>query len=149
MDKPTPTFWRILDTDYLSTFCATTIGTLWGIFLLFKIFNWSFRDEQFYLILAGAVTLVALGLVLWRFLRIRQIFEGGQEVRGKVVKSSFYRDRGQVVVEYGIKKDKLRSVNHLHTNRRTRKIKEGDWVVLLVNPDRPKDTAVKEAYLDS
>lgn len=149
MDKPLPSFWRVIDTDYLCTFSGTTLGTLWGIFLLFKIFNWTFRDEQFYLMLAAGLSVVAAGLILWRYLRIRRIFETGQETRAKVLKSSFYRDRGKVVVEYGLKKDKIRSVSHLHTNRRTRAIQEGSWVVLLIEPNNQKNTAIKEAYLDS
>jgi len=52
------------------------------------------------------------------------------------------------VVEYGQKKEKVRAVSHLHTNRRTRKIQPGDWVTLLYDPERPRSTVIREAYLD-
>lgn len=148
MEKPSPTLWRVLDTDYLSTFSATSIGTVWGILVLFKIFRWTFRDETFYLLFAAGVSVLALGVILWRFLHIRHLFEVGQEVRARVVSASFYRDRGRVVVEYGQKKEKTRAVSHLHTNRRTRKLQPGDWVTLLYDPKRPRSTVIREAYLD-
>ena len=150
MDKPTPTFWRIVDTDYLATFSFVSIVTVWGLFILFKILNWNLRDEMFYVIFSGGVTVVGLAIIAWRVLDVRRIFAVGEEVRANVLKSDFFRDRGQVVVEYNPRgeKDKRRATCHLHTNRRTRAIKPGDWVTLLVNPDKPKQTVIKNAYLD-
>ncbi len=150
MEKPTPTFWRILDTDYIATFSFVSLVTVWVLYVLFKILSWNFRDERFYLIFSAGVTAAALGLIAWRFFSVRRIFQQGEEVRARVTKSDFYRDRGQVVVEFTLRgeKDKRRSVSHLHTNRRTKAIKPGDWVTLLVNPARPRQTAIKNAYLD-
>ncbi|MBI4928515.1 MAG: hypothetical protein HY835_12165 [Anaerolineae bacterium] len=148
--QTTPSFWRILDTDYIATFCAVAIVTLWGLYIVFKILSWNFRDEQFYLMFGAGITLVSLILIVYRFFILRRLFQVGQPARGKVLKSSFYRDRGRVVVEYSIKgeKDKRRSTTHLHTNRRTRAIHEGDWVTLVVDPASPGKTVIREAYLD-
>jgi hypothetical protein len=108
------------------------------------------RDERFYLILTASVSLVGGVVIAWRYFNLRRMFQVGQEARGKVLKSSFYRDRGRVIVEYAVKgeKEKLRAVNHLHTTRRTKAIKDGDWVTVLVDPEKPKKIVVKNAYLD-
>jgi hypothetical protein len=150
MEKTTPTFWRILDTDYISTFSWVSVATVWGLLIIFKLLSWNFRDETFYLIFSGVVTLIAGVLILWRQIAVRRIFNIGVEMRGKVVKTFFYRDRGRITVEYTPKgaRDKVRSVSNLHNVRRTRKLKEGDFVSLLVDPDRPSHTLIKEAYLD-
>lgn len=150
MDKPTPTFWRILDTDYISTFSFVTVVTVWGLYLMFKIFNWNMRDEMFYVLFSAGVSLVAIVLIVWRHILIKRIFNTGEEVRAKVLKSDFYRDRGRVVVEYTLRgeKEKRRALSQLHTNRRTKALKPGDWVILLVDPEKTKQTAIKNAYLD-
>jgi hypothetical protein len=150
MDKPTPTFWRSLDTDYISTFSFVTVVTVWGLYLMFKIFNWNLRDEMFYVLFSAGISLVAFVLIIWRYIVIKRTFTTGEEVRAKVLKSDFYRDRGRVVVEFTLRgeKEKRRALSHLHTNRRTKAIKPGDWVILLVNPEKPKQTAIKNAYLD-
>ncbi len=150
MLKSTPTFWRILDTDYISTFSTVSIVTVWGLLILFKILNWNFRDEQFYLIFSAVVTVVAIALITWRLLTVRRLFEVGVAASGKITKVYFYRDRGRITVEYTPigSRDKIRSASDIHNIRRTRKLKEGDTVSLLVDPQRPTHTLILEAYQD-
>lgn len=151
MDKPTPSFWRILDTDYISTFSYVSVATVWGLLIIFKLLNWNFRDEQFYLIFSGVVTLAAAVLIVWRQVVLRRMFNVGVETRGKIVKVFQYRDRGRITVEYNFKgiKDKIRASSNLHNVRRARHFKEGEFVTLLVDPDRPQTMLIKDAYVDA
>lgn len=151
MDKPTPSFWRILDTDYISTFSYVSVATVWGLLIIFKLLNWNFRDEQFYLIFSGVVTLAAAVLIVWRQVVLRRMFNVGVEARGKIVKVFQYRDRGRITVEYNVKgvKDKIRASSNLHNVRRTRHFKEGEFVTLLVDPDKPNNMLIKDAYVDA
>ena len=151
MEKPVPSFLRILDTDYISTFSSASIATVWGLLLIFKVLRLQFRDENFYIIFSAVVTLLAVVAIVWRQLVVRRLFKVGAEARGKIVGVSLYRDRGRFTVEYTPKGERNRVVSkiNLHNLQRIRRLKEGDTVTLLVDPQQPNHTLIKETYLES
>ncbi len=141
-----PGFWRIVDNDYIATFSIYTIGTLWVVYLVFKVFALEFRDEQFYLILSVVLTVVGILVLAWRYWAIRLFFEKGERTRGKLIKSDFFRSTGWLEYEYTLKGKRYHKKETVHRNPRTRALKGGDLLWVVVDPQRPERAMVADIY---
>lgn len=141
-----PGFWRIVDNDYIATFSIYTIGTLWAVYLIFKVFALEFRDESFYLILSAVLTVLGGAVLAWRYWRIRAFFAKGERTRGKLVKTDFFRSTGWLEYDYTLKGKRYHRKETVHRNPRPRALKEGDLVWVVFDPQRPERAMLADIY---
>jgi hypothetical protein len=75
------------------------------------------------------------------------VFEDGTEAKGVVTGLSFFRGRGRVQYSYTVHGEKQTSDNAINKNGRTRKLKVGQKVTVLVDRNNPKRAFIREIYL--
>ncbi|HEX9838566.1 MAG TPA: DUF3592 domain-containing protein, partial [Anaerolineales bacterium] len=82
-----------------------------------------------------------------RYRTISSVFEDGTEAKGVVTGLSFFRGRGRVQYSYTFQGEKQTSDNAINKNGRTRKLRVGEAVTVIVDPNDPKRAFIREIYL--
>jgi hypothetical protein len=100
-----------------------------------------------YPIVAGALTVVCLGVLAARIIMITTLFKKGAIVPGRIASAVFRRDRGRVQVSFTFHGKPFQLDASLHRTRETLKLKEGQRVVLLVDEKRPQRAIIRDIYI--
>lgn len=145
-DKTTPKILRILEIDYWAFIAVIFPVSLWA-FLAYDWFIVKERSQDFFntvLIISGVAV---LGFV-WRWVSIRNFFIQGVPVKGQIHRISFYRGRGQVAYIYTYQGQKFLRSNTVRQVKRTRALRIGDEVELLIDENHPKRAIIRSLYLE-
>ena len=102
---------------------------------------------SFFLYLAIAATVIGIPLLIWRIRTFQSHFARGVEVAGKVIAIGFRRDRGRIEYAYSYQGQTYQGANAIHKISKTRHLKPGDEITLLVDPDKPKRAFVRDIYV--
>ncbi|HJR79728.1 MAG TPA: DUF3592 domain-containing protein [Anaerolineales bacterium] len=136
---------RVISTDY-SSYLSILFPVVFGVFGTYFFFagNDSFR---LFLPLAIGVTVVGVPVLIWRYRTIASVFADGQQTKGVITGIGFFRGRGVVKYSYTFKGTTQISDNAINRNGRTRKLRVGQKVTVLVDPKNPKRAFIQELYL--
>lgn len=93
-----------------------------------------------------ALTVLLGWLVTRRIAYVRRIAESGLEVTGRIVSIAFFRDRGRVEYDFEFDGKTYHAGNAIWKNAETTRLKIGDELKLLVDPDRPSGVFISFLY---
>jgi hypothetical protein len=145
MQSRGPSPFRVISTDYPS-FLSVLFPIVFGGFSIYFFFT---RNDAFqlFLLLAIGATVVGVPVLVQRYRVISSVFADGSEAKGVVTGLSFFRGRGRVEYSYTFKGEKQVSANAINKNSRTRKLRVGEAVTVIVDPNNPKRAFIQEIYL--
>lgn len=104
----------------------------------------------------GKLTLVVISIVLSilcvgfgvkRILDVKRILGIGPVVMGRIQNVHFVHDRGRVEYTYEHAGEAYESGTGIWKNRETKKLKTGDEIELIVDPDKPSRALVASLYV--
>lgn len=102
-------------------------------------------DLVFY---GSILTVLLLGLLIWRVYRINSIITKGTRVKAWVVDIGFIRDRGRVEYEYTVYGRVIRSGTAIMKNAKTTALQVGDQIELALVPGNPEKALFLDLYLE-
>lgn len=154
-----PKLLKIVKNDYLVLLSFVAPLVIWGIFL-FLYFNGTISgvgrnkslvlaasDAPFFLIMAIIFSLVFVSIGVWRIKQIKNIFSNGIEVTGKVLKITFYKDRGRLEYEYTLEDYSYRSNVGIHKTGEVIELQSGHPLKIIVHRDNSLKSVVADLYL--
>ena len=142
----TPTLVRIIQNDYIAHMAFLFPIVFWGMYLFFTVFRPG-ESADFFLYAAPIATVVAGGVLLWRYRTITRVFSDGLEVPGIVSNVGFFRGRGRIECTYTYQGQKLVGGNALHETKRSREFGQGTEATLVVDRNNPKRAFIRDLYL--
>ena len=145
MQSQRPSFFRVISTDYAS-FLSVLFPIVFGGFSIYFFFAGN-DALRLFLPLAIIVTVIGVPVLVRRYRTISSVFEDGTEAKGIVTGLSFFRGRGRVQYSYTFQGEKQTSDNAINKNGRTRKLRVGQTVTVLVDRNNPKRAFIREIYL--
>ena len=153
--RPKPSLLRILWTDYPAFYGWLVVVVVWIVYAAWAP-AWSssgavIKPQAQPFFLAGAVVVSAVGLCLtsWRSWLIFKTFRFGMEIKGKITHFELKRDRGRVEYVYIFDHKEHFSGVGVHRNARTKAIKSGDHVILVVDRSKPTRAYIRDLYTRS
>ena len=152
MHSVRPSLLKIIWTDYPSFIFSSMAVVAWIVCLAW-IPDWrgdgavaSPVAAKLFLGVAILLTLLGLGVLLWRAQILWTIFLGGAEVRGKISKIEMRRDRGLVEYTYIYNHEEYQSSASIHRTKQTLALKTGERVTLMVDSKSPKRAFIRDLY---
>lgn len=100
------------------------------------------------LLLFGALAAALAGVVVltWRVRTIRGVFARGVEASGVLTGVANIKDRGQLTFQFEHAGQTYECGCSVHRNRRTRKLKKGAAVAVVVDASDPRRAVLKDLY---
>jgi len=145
MQNKRPSLFRIVSTDYSSFISVLFLVMFDGFTVYFYLSgNDSFR---LFLFLAVGVTLIGIPVLILRYRTISSVFDNGIQSKGVVTSVRFFRGRGRVEYSYTVQGEEQIASNAISRNSRTRKLRVGQSVAVIVDRDDPKRAFIVEIYL--
>ncbi len=135
-----PSIIQIIWTDYFAFISALLPVCIWA--LVFSIWK-----DQVYIKIGVLGTLIVFGLLTWRVLLFRKVFREGKSVLGRVSSAYVIRDRGRVEYTYSYQGKFYKSGVSIHRNSRTKALKEGEGVILVVDQRNPGRAFIRSLYM--
>jgi hypothetical protein len=153
MKPDRPSLLKIIWTDYPAFISACTMVVAW-IIILAWIPPWrsdgpivSPGAAPVFLSVAALITLVGMGILLWRFQILWAAFFSGTQVRGRITSIDMRRDRGHVNYTYIFNHEEYKSTAPIHRNKQTLALKTGSPVILMVDNKKPSRAFIRDLYL--
>lgn len=145
MQSRSPSLFRVISTDYAS-YLSVLFPIVFGGFSLYFLFA---RNEavRLFLPLAIGATVIGVPVLVQRYRTISSAFADGMQTKAVVTGISFFRGRGLVKYSYIFQGEKQVSDNAINKNNRTRKLRVGQKVTVLVDRNNPKRAFIQEIYL--
>jgi hypothetical protein len=151
--KKQPSLKKILWTDYPAFIYTSFAIASWIVYLAW-VPSWrksgpiiSAELSPYALLIAIFISLLALGVVAYRLRLIKTIFKNGVEVRGKITEITLPRDRGKVHYSFYYNNKEFNSYAPIHRNKQTLDLKNGDRVILIIDPEQPVRAFIRDLYL--
>ena len=153
MKPDRPSLLKIIWTDYPAFISSSMMVVAW-IVILAWVPAWrsdgpivSPGAAPAFLSVAGLITLVGMGVLLWRFQIMWAAFFSGAQVRGKITDIKMRRDRGRVSYTYIFNHEEYQSSAPIHRNKQTLALKTGSQVFLMVDNKKPSRAFIRDLYL--
>jgi len=145
MQNQSPSLFRIISTDYPSLL-SVLFPVVFAGFTIYFFFvgNDSLR---FFTFLSIGVTVLGIPFLIQRYRMISSVFAEGIQTQGVVTSIGFFRGRGRVEYSYTVQGEKQTSGNAINKNSRTKNLKVGQKVKVLVDRNNPKRAFIREIYL--
>jgi len=145
MQNQSPSLFRVVSTDYPS-FLSAMFPIVFGGFTVYFFFSGN-ESLQLFLLLTIGVTVIGVPVLIQRYRMIASVFADGMEKPGVVTRIGFFRGRGSVEYTYNFEGEKQTSSNAVNKNRRTRNLRVGQSVKVVVDRNNPKRAFIREIYL--
>ena len=143
-----PRIFSILWTDWPALLCLVCLPVIWLISGQLMFFR---RDGGFTggdaLMLAIPLTLVVVGLLAWRILRIQRLFSSGQLVRAHITRVDVVWDRGRLELSYDFAGRRVSSWTPVYKTKQVRALSVNQEVEVLVDSANPVNAIVRQLYL--
>lgn len=97
--------------------------------------------------LAFLATIISLGVLALRIRLFFRVFRDGKQVHGKILQVEIRRDHGRVEYTYIYNHKEYFSRAEVHRNAETKALKNGDQVLLLVDPNKPSRAFIRDLYV--
>jgi hypothetical protein len=144
---------RILWTDYPAFYASLVPLVAWIVYLAWTP-DWRGNGPMitpgarpFFLIMAILATCGSLSVLVWRVRLLVKTFRYGAQVRGKISKVELKRDHGRVEYTYIFDHQEYFSGTDVHRNARTKVLRVGDQVMLVVDRQKPSRAFIRHLYL--
>lgn len=151
-----PSLLKIIQSDYLARLGVLGPIVCWVLYvdaayfgILGRFFSRSRttdNDPSFFLYLSLIVTVVGLGVLFWRIRGFRSTFTRGVPVLGRVTNVNFFRGRGTVEYTYNYNGQSYNGGNSISETGRTKLLRPGQELTLLVDPSNPKRAIIPDLY---
>jgi|SRR5687767_11787428 len=145
MQSQRPSLLRVISTDYAS-FLSVLFPIVFGGFSIYFFFTGN-DAVRLFLPLAIVATVIGIPVLVQRYRIISSVFAEGAQTEGTVTGLSFFRGRGRAEYSYTFQGEKHVSSNAINKNSRTRKLRVGEAVTVLVDRNNPKRAFIREIYL--
>lgn len=145
MQGQRPSLIRVISTDYPS-FLSVLFPIVFGGFSIYFFFAGN-DAVQLFLPLAIVVTVIGVPTLVQRYRAISTVFAEGVQVKGVVTGLNFFRGRGNIQYSYTFEGEKQTSSNAINKNGRTRKLRVGQTMTVIVDRNNPKRAFIRELYL--
>lgn len=145
--QKTPSLFKLLTTDYMAFMSVVFPMISWGIYVYFLLSKKGELPDSSLPIVFGAITVIALIVLIWRITLINSVFAEGIEVNGTIKRIYFYRDRGRVLFDYTFMGEKIDAGSMVMRNKRTIVLQPGMQVVVVVDQNHPKRALIRDLYL--
>lgn len=145
MQSQSPSLFRIISTDYPS-YLSVLFPVVFGAFTVY-FFITKHNSSQLFLLITALVTIIGVPTLIQRYRTISSVFENGIPTKGLITAMGFLRGRGRVEYSYIAQGERYTSSNAINRNARTRKLRIGQNVNVVVDPDNPKRAFIQEIYL--
>jgi hypothetical protein len=76
------------------------------------------------------------------------IYKHGFEIQGKITRTLFQRDRGQIFITYRHKEYEYKARIVVHNTKRTKALINDQKVILIALPKDPKQVFIRDLYLE-
>ena len=136
---------RMISTDYAS-FLSVLFPIVFGGFSAYFFFTGNNALQLFLLLAIGAIVL-GVPYLIQRYRTLSSVFADGIEAQGTITNIFFFRGRGRVEYSYTVQGKKQTSSNAINKNSRTRGLKVGQTVIVVVDRNNPNRAFIKEIYL--
>ena len=153
MKPDRPSLLKIIWTDYPAFISTSAMVVAW-IVILAWVPAWrsdgpivSPGAAPVFLSVAALITLVGMGVLLWRFQTLWAAFFSGAQVRGKITSVEMRRDRGRVKYTYIFNHEEYQSSAPIHRNKQTLALKTGSPVILMIDTKKPWRAFIRDLYL--
>lgn len=145
MQNQSPSLFRVISTDYPS-YLSVLFPVVFGAFTMY-FFATENTAAQLFLLLTIGATVIGVPTLIQRYRAISAVFQDGVSAKGIVSSIGFFRGRGRIEYVYTFQGQKLTSGNAINRNGRTRNLRIGQEVTVVVDRNNPKRAFVKEIYL--
>ena len=153
-----PSLVRIVQVDYTASMAFLYPCVFWGMYLVLTIFGvlpdlmrgvtiTQAAGGSFFFIIALVSTVLGLMVLAWRFLKIRSLFEHGIEVKGKIDRVGFFRDRGRVEYSYTYQGKALSAGIAVMKVKRTKALIPSSPAMIVVDQGNPRKALIRDLYL--
>ena len=148
-----PSITRIIWTDYIAFLATISPIAIWIVHLAW-VPDW--RGEgpviptwmaPYILVLSLAVTFGSALILAWRVLLIKTAFRSGSVASGRITAVSLKRDRGRLEYTYSLEGKTYQSGVSIHRNARTKELRAGEKIILLVDRKKPKRAFMRDLYI--
>lgn len=128
---------------------ASAIGTVmvWLLYFGYPLLKRSLAADPYFSSLIVVSTLVLLGLLSWRILRVLSLFAHGVVVPGRITSIQLVKDRGRIDYAFQFGELALSSWSPVHQTARVLALAPGQSAEVLVNPKKPERSILKALYL--
>jgi len=99
--------------------------------------------------IAILLSLICIPMIFMRLRIFWTIYKAGFELQGKITKTLFQRDRGQIFFTYRHKEYEYKARIVVHKSRLTTTLKKDQKVMLVVLPRDPKQVFIRDLYLEA
>ena len=145
MQNQSPSLFRVISTDYPS-YLSVLFPVVFGAFTMYFFATENTASQLFLLLTIGA-TVIGVPTLIQRYRAISAVLANGTETKGVVNSVGFFRGRGRVEYSYTFHGEKHTTSNAINRNGRTRKLRVGQPVKVLVDPENPKRAFIQEIYM--
>ena len=145
MQNQSPSLFRVISTDYPS-YLSVLFPIVFGAFTMY-FFATENTASQLFLFLTICATVIGVPTLIQRYRAISSVFANGTQANGVVNSVAFFRGRGRVEYSYTFQGEKHTTSNAINRNGRTRKLRVGQNVKVLVDSENPKHAFIQEIYM--
>jgi len=145
---------RIIWSDYPAFYASLVPPVAWVVYLAWAP-DWrgagsvlTAEAQPIYLALTVLATIGGAGVLAYRLWLFFRLFRSGESVRGKISSVQLRRDRGRVEYSYIFNHQEYISGAQVHRNARTKALKSGELVNLIVDPANPRRAFILHLYTD-
>ncbi len=145
MDDKRPLFLRVVQNDYIALVAFLFPIVFWAVYAFDIVLGERSWPEFVYVALV--VTVIGFLVLMWRYWQILSAFTQGAETSGIISRISFFRDRGRVDYVYIWYAEKYASGMAVTKTKRTRVLREGQEITLMVDSGRPRNAFIRDLFL--
>lgn len=145
MESKTPSFVKIVWTDYSAFLAAIAIVVTSGMLALDQFTHWLGMGDSLIYMTAIAV-LVGVPVIFWRARLISSVFEFGWEAEADIIDIGFFRDRGRVTYVFTIQGQRYQVGNAIMKTRFTKSLQRGQKVKVVAQRDNPQKAFIRDMY---
>jgi len=145
MQNQSPSLFSVISTDYPS-FLSALFPIVFGGFSVYFFFSGNDAFQLFLLLTIGVI-IIGVPVLFRRYRTISSVFADGGQTQGVVTRIGFFRGRGSVEYTYTFQGEKQTGSNAITKNRRTRNLRIGQSVKVVVDRNDSKRAFIWEIYL--
>lgn len=146
MEQKTPSFIKIIWTDYTAFLAAIAIVVTGGM-LIFDQLTQQLGMGVVLVYMVAVAGVIGLPIVFWRIRLISSVFEFGWEVEADIIDIGFFRDRGRVTYVFTIQGERHQVSNAVMKTKFTKALQLGQKVIVVAQRDNPKTAFIRDMYL--
>lgn len=135
---------RIVEIDYYAYSAVVLPAGFWLVMALMTAIKAKNLDTALYL--GIGLTVIGVGVLIWRIMQTTRLLTSGLEVPGTVQRTWFFRDRARITCTYTLKGQKYQSSFPVRLTRKVMGFKAGERVRLMVDRKNPNRFLIRQLF---